>query len=938
MKKTTRRTFLVETAGGVALLGLEGCKHRFPRGVPMTVPGGAAASGDDAVAVRTRVNGVAREVTVRAEESALDALRERLGLKGAKRGCGQGACGACTIHVDSEPVASCLLPATALEGREVATVEGLPDGPHPVQRAFMANDALQCGFCTPGFVMAAAAYHDRHRAERGTEEPTRDEIAAALAGNLCRCGAYEGIYAAVRDACAGRFDAPLPMDGPRRDAREKVTGTAVYTTDVTYPNMLEGRVLRSPHAHARVRSIDLSDLAGIAGLRAVVRMLGKDSLIRHAGQAIVAVAALDRATADEAVRRIKVDYEALPHTLGIDAARKPDSEPVYPKRKRYAQTAGEGPKVPAPRFKGNVRGPFTVFGKHGGRADHALADARTAGAPVVEGTWQTQAQCHTAMEPHGCVAVWEEGGLTLHVSTQAVVRVNQDAAHRWELPESRVRVHASYVGGGFGAKAALTPEIIAAVDLARAAGAPVRVVLDRREELLLGGYRPPTRIELSLAATKEGTFRAMKVRAYGDAGVAVGNSVTPFMRLHYDHRHAPKSLKEWDITTHAPPGQPFRGPGGPPGYFAVEQAVDELAAKLSMDPIAMRRKWDTNPPRIALYDWAEKLDVWARRGAARDRGRHRRGIGLATGTWLHFPQVDSQAEVGVEAGVLYAASSTQDMGNGTRTVMAIALAELFGLPAGDVDVRIGDSRHVRGPMSAGSRTTGSIVPTVHQAGRELREQLAAELAASRGLRGARVTDTGIVHDGGTVSWRDALAAARPQRVVARRPKKGEKHALPISLDVGGKVNVGRHLTGAVQIAEVEVDTRLGRVRVVEMWGGYGAGRIVCPELARSQAAGGVIQGIGYALYEERHLDPLQGLMLSATLDSYLIPGIGDVPPITTHFHEEGFELALERIVGLAELVTLPTSAAIANAVAHATGFRPRELPIRIDRVLAGVKA
>ena len=840
--------------------------------------------------------------------------------------------------VDGTPTATCLLPATSLQGRRVDTIERHAEQLHPVQRAFMAHDGLQCGFCTPGFLMSAIAFVDGWRRNHGDEAPSRDEIASALAGHICRCGAYEGIYAAVAAACRGDFDRESPDPAPRYDAREKVTGEARYTADIQLPGLLEACILRSPHAHARVLRLDWTRLSDIPGVMAAVRILPEGGLIRYAGQELVGVAAVDRHTAERAVRAIQVEYEILPATLTLDEGLDPESEPVYPERKRYAPTTAEGPKFPSFSWKNNVRAGSAIFSRKGGKADEALAEAKRRGWPVVDGAWTTQVQCHSALEPHTCLAHWEsDGGLTVHLSTQAVNRMQDDIAHRWDLPRGSVRVRADYVGGGFGAKAVMSPEIIAAIDLARAAEAPVRVALDRWEEIAVAGYRPETRTELAMALDEEGGFGGMKVRAYGNAGVAVGNAVTIFFRMMYDHRAAPKELKEWDVLTHTPPGQPFRAPGGSPSFWALEQAIDELAEMRGEDPLKLRQRWDTNPPRRALYPWAMSLPAWRQRSAgSRDRGRFRRGVGVAAGGWFHFPQVDVEVDLRVEPGKgLVARSSTQDMGNGTRTVIADAVAAAFGLSPQDVTVLIGDTRFVEGPMSAGSRTTTSLVPAARSAAQALQQELVETLSQRLGLTSARAGLQGIEHDGATIPWPEVFEKADPQKVVRRRPKDA-KYFLPLSVDVGGKLKVGRHQTGCLQIVEVEVDTRLGRVRCLEVWGGYGCGRIVSPRLARSQAEGGVIQGMSFALYEERRLDPLRGHLVNGSLEDYRIAGIGDCPVIHTHFEESGFEHAADRTVGLAELVTAPTAAAIGNAVAAATGWRPRSLPLSVDRVLAGV--
>lgn len=297
--------------------------------------------------MRTEINGKGYEFDVRPDEPAVEVIRDRANLTGTKLACGSGVCGACTVLLDDTPVASCLLPAHAMEGRSVRTVESLENGTlHPVQRAFMAHDALQCGFCTPGFVVEAAAFHDRWRRERGAEEPSREEIARALSGHLCRCGAYPGIYAAVRAACRGEFDAG---DGPahRHEAREKVTGRAKYTVDVKLEGMLEGRILRSPHAHARVREIDMSKAKAVPGMRAVVGLLGEDRTARYVGQEIAAVAAVDGRAADEALRTVEVRYEVLPAVIGPEVSQGSDAGEVYFEGRRNAPSSAEMPLVPA---------------------------------------------------------------------------------------------------------------------------------------------------------------------------------------------------------------------------------------------------------------------------------------------------------------------------------------------------------------------------------------------------------------------------------------------------------------------------------------------------------------------------------------------------------------------------------------------------------------
>lgn len=283
------------------------------------------------------VNGARRTVDVDDDPAAVEVVRDRLGLTGTKLVCAGGVCGACTIQVDGEPRVSCLTPAARLAGRSVTTVEGLSG--HPVTRAFAAEDALQCGYCTPGFIVGAAAFCERWRAEHGTTPPGREQIAEALAGHLCRCGAYEGIYRAVAAACAGDHDtAPTGRDATaaaRTEAPEKTDGSARYTTDLHPDGLLEGVIIRSPHAHAHVRSLEAGDLP-------LVPLLPPDGIVRYVGQPVAAVAAPDRAAARAAAARVVVDYEVLPAALDVRQARTGEGPLVYEDKAARKRAPGSG--------------------------------------------------------------------------------------------------------------------------------------------------------------------------------------------------------------------------------------------------------------------------------------------------------------------------------------------------------------------------------------------------------------------------------------------------------------------------------------------------------------------------------------------------------------------------------------------------------------------
>ena len=291
----------------------------------------------------------------------VDVVRDALGLTGTKLVCGAGVCGACTVLVDGEPAVSCLMPAQSAANMNVTTVEGIGAAKlHPVQQAFMAHDALQCGFCTPGFIVEAVAFHDRWRAAKGTAVPSREEIGAALSGHLCRCGAYDGIFSAVAAACTGQFDGG-DIVSPRVEARDKVTSAARYTVDIRHDGQLEGLILRAQIAHGKIGELDLAPALAMPGVGAAISLLAEDRIVRFVGQPIAAVAAKDRKTALAAIAAVKISSEKLPAVIGLDEARKPNAPVVFEKADRKkAGNVSEGGGSPAP-WKGNVRGPSAAF-------------------------------------------------------------------------------------------------------------------------------------------------------------------------------------------------------------------------------------------------------------------------------------------------------------------------------------------------------------------------------------------------------------------------------------------------------------------------------------------------------------------------------------------------------------------------------------------------
>ncbi len=537
------------------------------------------------------------------------------------------------------------------------------------------------------------------------------------------------------------------------------------------------------------------------------------------------------------------------------------------------------------------------------------------------------------------MARFDGDSLTVHVSTQAVFHLMELIAKRYKLGHGKVRVIADHVGGGFGSKASLGIETIAAIELARAAKAPVRIAFDRHEELSVTGYRPATEVKIALLPSEQGGLKALSLTAYADTGAATNSTLAALARLIYPAEA--KALADFDVISNLPPGAPFRGPGGPPMAFALEQAIDEAALRMNLDPIALRKRWDPNPNRQRLYDWASGLDVWRNmKTSAAQTGRYRRGVGVASGYWLYIWQPGSKVELAVKGGRLIASTSTQDIGQGSRTVIANTVAHEFGLEPHEVEVRIGDSNLPEGPGAGGSRTTASVIPPTLLAVQKLKD--AIQQSAQR-----------KPVPGSNAPWRELLAASPDVSASAVRPEDGKQTAPGIRSPMKeaglmgvifgwmlrrfSNLAVGAGVPSSVQVVEVEVDTWLGHVRVLSVHTGIAVGKIAAPALARSQAAGSVIQGVGYALYEARETDPSSGEVLSGGMEDYRIPGIADTPVIDVHFDEGGFGHVLGGSVGIGEVATVPTSPAIANAIRNATGVRPMETPIRPDRLIAALK-
>jgi len=742
---------------------------------------------------------------------------------------------------------------------------------------------------------------------------------------------------------------------PRMDALDKVTGRARYTFDVQLPGMLHARTLNSTVPHARIKSIDTSRAEKYPGVRAVhvlERMLmaaelrdpGDEArepypIVRFTGQPIAAVAATSARAAEAAIALIRVDYERMPHVTELEDATRSSSPAVFPGPTEQQASAGGGGAAKGLPQKGNLRGPS----KGGSRGD--INGGFKEADIIVEGEYRTQVQTHTPLEPHGVVADWRDEELTIYASTQHVMSVRDEAAEIFKLPKEKIRAISDYTGGGFGAKYGIGNYGTLAIHLSRKARAPVRLVLDRREEHVSVGNRPSSLQRLKIGAKRDGSLMAIELHSFGTGGVAAGAGVG---MCHHSMYPCPNvNIEHYDVFTNAGPGTAFRGPGQAQGMFAFEQAIDAVAARLGIDPIALRNKIDTRDAddvrarAVERRIGAEKI-VWTRRRApGSDAGPIKRGIGMAQSMWPYIVNSYTTCEIRIAGdGAVDAFCGTQDIGTGTRTVFAQVVAEELGLRAEEIRVHIGDSRFPPGPPSGGSRVTSSLTPAArnaaHAAARDIANRVAPLLNAKADdvvFRAGRIERRGDSKV--SLGFAEALRRAGIEALVHRADRRDDYEGYARK---AGELNISSHAIGGVQFAEVCVDTQTGMVKVERVVAVHDCGRPINPKLVESQILGGVIQGVSYALYEDRRLDALTGVQLNANIDQYKIVGSRETPRIEVHLIELLGGQSSTDARGVAEPANVATAAAIANAFFNATGKRIYTLPMTPANVLAALRA
>jgi xanthine dehydrogenase YagR molybdenum-binding subunit len=729
-------------------------------------------------------------------------------------------------------------------------------------------------------------------------------------------------------------DASLSVVGrplPRVDGPEKVTGRARYAYDVRLPGQIYARVLRSPLPHARIRSVDTALAGRLRGVRAVVSSADApriewydgsflfDRTVRFAGEEVAAVAADSEEIAGDALELIAVDYEPLPFVLTIEEALRP--------------------AAPRVRERGNVAGEPQTYARGDAEAGLRRADV------VVDETYTTQTALHNCLEPHGCTAVWDGDRLTLWDSTQAVFDVREEVAEKLGLPEHRVRVIKQHMGGGFGSKQVAWKHAVIAALLARRAGRPVQLMLDRQAENLAVGNRNATRQHVRLGARRDGTLTAISVRIEQAAGAYMAGGEASETSGIYQTLYRCPDVRTEQVTvyTNTGPAVAFRAPGHVEGAFALESAMDELAHRLGLDPLDLRRRNYaeedqsegqpyTSPDSLRLcYDRVAMAIGWSRRRKPAAAGPRRRGFGIAAHDWGGAGYPPGYAWVKLNAdGTAEVVTGTQDIGTGARTGLTQVAAEELGLPVEQVVLHLGDTgTGVYAPVSSGSATQATIGPAVRAAAAEAKRHL---LDAAAAMLEASASDLRIAD--GTIS---VVGAAHRKMSVADVTRRVAPHMIQGHGARGPNPKGKSVRTFGAQGVEVEVDVETGEVRVVRVVASHDCGRIINPALVDSQVYGGVIQGIGFALTEERVVDGRSGIVLNANLEEYKIPTVADVPEILhARLDHPDPEANPTGAKGIGEPPLVPTAPAIANAVFDAIGVRLRDAPLSRRRLLAAL--
>ncbi|MCW8849936.1 MAG: xanthine dehydrogenase family protein molybdopterin-binding subunit, partial [Melioribacteraceae bacterium] len=653
--------------------------------------------------------------------------------------------------------------------------------------------------------------------------------------------------------------------------------------------------------------------------------------VRYAGQEILGIAADTINHANEALKLIDIEYEKLDFVVDVEKAIKPFSHIVHDTSVQREATAGDAESGDEGDVtqNGNIRGPV-IETKPEGISENDIDELMNKCDVVLNAEYKTQVQTHSAMETHGVVAHWvDKDKMKVWASTQGTFSVREELAEYFELPESNIQVITEFMGGGFGAKFGAGVYGVMAARLAKKTNLPVWLMLDRKEEHICSGNRPNSVQNYSIGANKDGILKAIKLVAYGTAGIGTGAGAGGPARSLY--RPEMFYTSESDVFINAGPGAAFRAPGHPQGTYAFEQAIDETAYKLGIDPVEFRiinTKFD-EVRQYELKRGAKKIG-WNKRATKpnSDNGPIKRGLGVANSVWYYYYSGGHVITITIaKDGSVQLLNGAQDIGGGITTVLAMVAAEELGLNVTDINVKFGDTNLGQGPASGGSVTTASLTPAARKAAYAAKLKM-FEIAApllntdpnNLSLENGKFFN--IADPEKSLTWKQVASKIQGSQLTVVGERISDSRVDGVHWWISG-----------VQFVDLSVDVETGIVNINKIVAIHDCGRPMDRLTLESQIHGGVIQGISYALHEDRILDQNTGIMVNPNLEQYKIVGTLDIPEIECEVVDFNQGQNASGAVGIGEPATIPTSAAIANAIYHAIGVRVRELPMTPDKIL-----
>jgi hypothetical protein len=874
-----------------------------------------------------------------------------LGWFGVKKGCDAGDCGACTVLVDGDPVHACIYPAYRAENRTITTIEGLNEngGQHPMQRAFLEAQGFQCGFCTPGMILTAASLN----------QGQRHDLAAALKGSLCRCTGYRAIEDAIRGVRHVENAEPGLASGrsvPAPAGPAVVAGRARYTLDIAMPGLVHLKLLRSPHAHARVRAIFKDHALRVPGVIAVLtaedapRKLYSsarhedergdpddtavlDTVVRFVGQRVAAVIADSESAAETGCRAVRVDYELLPAVFDPEAAILPGAPVIHDK--------GPQARIDDPR-----RNILAEVHGHIGDIEKGFAEADI----VHEATYVTPRSQHAHLETH-CAIAWldDAGRLNVRSSTQTPFLTRRALAAIFDFDLAKVRVFCERMGGGFGAKQEMLVEDIVAL-AALKTGRPVQLEFTREEQFVGATTRHPMRVHIKAGACRDGRLMAMQMRILSDTG-AYGNHGRPVLyhacgESFAVYRCENKKIDAQVVYTNNVPSGAFRGYGLPQTNFAVEAAMDALARGIGLSPFEFRRRNVVRPGDPMYSTSVETTDaLYGSYGLdqcltlVEDAMRGPGGLepppsedwlvgeGMALGMIDTVPPGGhfSDATIALRTdGGYELIVGTAEFGNGTATVHCQIAATVLGAHPNSIVLSQSDTDH-GGHDTGAFGSTGTVVAgrATQYAAEELRDQIIAFAAERFGAAPQtwKLLSSAVVCGGERIALVDLARAAR---------------AAGRDLKASGRHNgTPRSVAFNVQAFRIAVNKRTGAIKLLRSVHAADAGSVINPMQCRGQVEGGVAQSLGATLHEEMLVDG-SGRVINPRFRDYHIPAFADIPRTEVMFADTVDKTGPLGAKSMSESPYNPVPAAIGNALADATGIRFCILPFKPDRIFAAL--